>query len=221
VLVVVGFKLIQFLNLVPNNGGRISCSETTDNIWTVSFCVNQKYFLYQLYVLNSELNFFMFFISDMLDNSSITYYYTIAIFSKIVGCGLKLLQLNLVDMVWRTTWHGMRQAGTGWRWPLPMISDGWCLVSGSCLCLVPGRRAQHTYYLDTTWPWSHGHNPLLCTGVPTPFRCMNRIDSSHYVYYYHSPYKHKTYHTPHSHTNLSFLNDMVFTADRIKWKLHL
>lgn len=109
---VVGFKLIQFLNLVPNNGGRISCSETTDNIWTVSFCVNQKYFLYQLYVLNSELNFFMFFISDMLDNSSITYYYTIAIFSKIVGCGLKLLQLNLVDMVWRLLLFICKMAGT-------------------------------------------------------------------------------------------------------------
>lgn len=54
----------------------------------------------------------MFFISDMLDNSSITYYYTIAIFSKIVGCGLKLLQLNLVDMVWRLLLFICKMAGT-------------------------------------------------------------------------------------------------------------
>ena len=124
---------------------------------------------------------------------------------------------HVVENHW--TWYE-----TGWDWMKMTTShDQWWLVPGVRQLPMPGPQAGE---LSTPTTWTlPGPGPMATTHyyvlVPTPFRCMNRIDSSHYVYYYHSPYKHKTYHTPHSHTNLSLLNDMVFTADRIKWKLHL
>ena len=118
-----------------------------------------------------------------------------------------------LDMVWDRL--GLDEDD---HFPWSVMAGAWCQAAAYAWSQAGELSTPTTWTLPGPGPMATTHYYVL---VPTPFRCMNRIDSSHYVYYYHSPYKHKTYHTPHSHTNLSLLNDMVFTADRIKWKLHL
>ena len=60
----------------------------------------------------SKLKFLLdIIISDCSDSSDITCY-IVKICSKIVGCGLKLLQLNLVDMIRRLLLFIRQMTGT-------------------------------------------------------------------------------------------------------------